>query len=196
MSSLIAIDEKLFLFLNGLHTPIVDTIMVLFSAPLTWLPLYFLLAYLVYREGKFRRLLWYLLCAGLVVLLADRISVLCFKNVFQRLRPCHNPALQGLVHLPRGHCGGAYGFVSSHAANIFGIAMLSIFFIRRQWVLFMLLLWAVAVGYSRIYMGVHYPGDVLCGAILGCGIACAVVVVVRLLHRSRFPKQWLLERIP
>lgn len=196
MSSLIAIDEKLFLFLNGLHTPIVDTIMVLFSAPLTWLPLYFLLAYLVYREGKFRRLLWYLLCAGLVVLLADRISVLCFKNVFQRLRPCHNPALQGLVHLPRGHCGGAYGFVSSHAANIFGIAMLSIFFIRRRWVLFMLLLWAVAVGYSRIYMGVHYPGDVLCGAILGCGIACAVVVFVRLLHRSRFPKQWLLERIP
>ena len=196
MSSLIAIDEKLFLFLNGLHTPIVDTIMVLFSAPLTWLPLYCLLAYLVYREGKFRRLLWYLLCAGLVVLLADRISVLCFKNVFQRLRPCHNPALQGLVHLPRGHCGGAYGFVSSHAANIFGIAMLSIFFIRRRWVLFMLLLWAVAVGYSRIYMGVHYPGDVLCGAILGCGIACAVVVFVRLLHRSRFPKQWLLERIP
>ena len=196
MSSLIAIDEKLFLFFNGSHTPIVDTIMVLFSAPLTWLPLYFLLAYLVYREGKFCRLLWYLLCAGLVVLLADRISVLCFKNVFQRLRPCHNPALQGLVYLPRGHCGGAYGFVSSHAANIFGIAMLSIFFIRRRWVLFMLLLWAVAVGYSRVYMGVHYPGDVLCGAILGCGIACAVVVFVRLLHRSRLPKQWLLERIP
>ena len=196
MSTLVALDERLFLFLNGLHTTWADSIMVFCSASLTWLPLYLMLAYLVYREGKFCRLVWYLLCVGLVVLMADRISVLCFKEVFQRPRPCHNPAFDGMVHLPRGHCGGAYGFVSSHAANIFGIAVLSIFFIRRKWLTALLLCWAVVVGYSRIYLGVHYPGDVICGAILGCGIAIAVVVLVRLLHRYMRPRRWLLERIP
>ncbi|MFC2412728.1 MAG: phosphatase PAP2 family protein [Bacteroides sp.] len=196
MDALISLDERLFLLLNGLHCTPADYVMTLYSAPLTWLPLYLFLAFLAYRDGGLRRLIWYLLCAGLVVLLADRISVLCFKDIFQRLRPCHNPAVAGLVHLPNGHCGGAYGFVSSHAANMFGIAVLSIFFMRRRWLTWLLLVWALLVGYSRIYMGVHYPGDVLCGAILGSGIGITVLVLVRLLHRYLQPKKWLLERIP
>ena len=196
MDALISLDERLFLLLNGLHCTPADYVMTLCSAPLTWLPLYLLLAFLAHRDGGLRRLIWYLLCAGLVVLLADRISVLCFKDIFQRLRPCHNPAFAGLVHLPNGHCGGAYGFVSSHAANMFGIAVLSIFFLRRRWLTWLLLVWALLVGYSRIYMGVHYPGDVLCGAILGSGIGITVLVLVRLLHRYLQPKKWLLERIP
>ena len=196
MDALISLDERLFLLLNGLHCTPADYVMTLYSAPLTWLPLYLFLAFLAYRDGGLRRLLWYLLCAGLVVLFADRISVLCFKDIFQRLRPCHNPAVAGLVHLPNGHCGGAYGFVSSHAANMFGIAVLSIFFMRRRWLTWLLLVWALLVGYSRIYMGVHYPGDVLCGAILGSGIGITVLVLVRLLHRYLQPKKWLLDRIP
>lgn len=196
MDALISLDERLFLLLNGLHCTPADYVMTLYSAPLTWLPLYLFLAFLAYRDGGLRRLIWYLLCAGLVVLLADRISVLCFKDIFQRLRPCHNPAVAGLVHLPNGHCGGAYGFVSSHAANMFGIAVLSIFFMRRRWLTWLLLVWALLVGYSRIYMGVHYPGDVLCGAILGSGIGITVLVLVRLLHRYLQPKKWLLEHIP
>jgi len=196
MDALISLDQKLFFLLNGLHCTFVDHVMVLCSAPLTWLPLYLFLVYLAYRDGRLCRLIWYLLCAGLVVLLADRISVLCFKEIFQRLRPCHNPAFSGLVHLPNGHCGGAYGFVSSHAANMFGIAVLSSFFMRRRWLTVLLLVWALLVGYSRIYMGVHYPSDVLCGAILGSGIGITVVVLVRLLHRHLQPKKWLLERIP
>ena len=196
MDALISLDERLFLLLNGLHCTPADYVMTLYSAPLTWLPLYLFLAFLAYRDGGLRRLLWYLLCAGLVVLFADRISVLCFKDIFQRLRPCHNPAVAGLVHLPNGHCGGACGFVSSHAANMFGIAVLSIFFMRRRWLTWLLLVWALLVGYSRIYMGVHYPGDVLCGAILGSGIGITVLVLVRLLHRYLQPKKWLLDRIP
>ena len=84
-----------------------------------------------------------------------------------RPRPCHAPDLLGLVHLPTGRCGGAYGFVSSHAANFFGLAVYLGLLLREGWLFGLLLIAAVLVGYSRIYMGVHYPGDILAGGLLG-----------------------------
>ena len=182
MNDLLALDQQLFLFLNSLHAAWLDPIMIAVSGKLTWIPLYLLIVYLVYRKQQWRGLLWFLVCAGLVILLADRISVLAFKDIFQRLRPCHEASIADYVYLPSGHKGGLYGFVSSHAANTFGIAILTALFLQKRWATLLLLIWALWVSYSRIYMGVHYPGDVLCGAIHGAGIASAIWLAARALN--------------
>ncbi|MGP1362522.1 MAG: phosphatase PAP2 family protein [Bacteroides sp.] len=194
MELLQSIDRDLFLFLNGLHTDFLDPLMLFSSGKLTWIPFYLFLLYIVYRRQRWQGLLWYILAIGLVVLLADRLSVVCFKDVFERLRPCHNPSIASLVYLPSGRCGGLYGFVSSHAANVFGITLLSILFVRQRWFTFLLLCWALLVCYSRIYLGVHYPGDILCGAILGAGCGALVVLLIRFTHRF-VPIHWQLKYI-
>jgi undecaprenyl-diphosphatase len=120
-----------------------------------------------------------LLFIALVVTLADQISVHAFKEVFQRLRPCHNPELQDIVHLVNNKCGGQYGFVSSHAANTFAVAFfLKKLFAQKQFSIF-IIFWAAIVSYSRIYLGVHFPLDVIGGAVLGTLIGIMVFYLYR-----------------
>jgi undecaprenyl-diphosphatase len=111
-----------------------------------------------------------LLIIILAVTLADQVSVHIFKNTFHRLRPCHEPVLQGMVHLFKGECGGLYGFISSHASNSFNIAVLSLLLVKQRWFTTGILVWAVVICYSRIYLWVHYPGDVICGSLVGAAI--------------------------
>lgn len=167
------IDRQLFLLINSLNSPFWDQVMHAISGKLVWAPLY--LVILAVMGIKYRRkFIIILLFIILAVALADQSSVHLFKNVFQRLRPCHDPELQGLVHLVNGECGGLYGFVSSHAANSFNVAVLSLMFIKNRWYSAGILLWASLVGYSRIYLGVHFPGDVVCGALLGSMVGWGV----------------------
>ena len=167
------LDQQLFLFLNTLNSPFWDKVMHAISSIVIWIPLY--LAILIYLGFRYRRkFIIILLFIILTVTLSDQISVQLFKNLFLRLRPCHEPALTGFVHLVNNECGGLYGFVSSHAANSFNVALISLLFIRKRWYTVFILLWASVVGYSRIYLGVHYPGDVVCGAMLGALIGWGV----------------------
>jgi len=160
------LDQQLFLFLNSLNTPFWDKVMYAVSGKIIWAPLY--LAILIWLGFKYKkRFPVIVLFIIFAVVLADQLSVHLFKNLFLRLRPCHEPALQGLVHLVNDKCGGLYGFVSSHAANSFNVALLSLMFIKRRWYSITIILWAAIIGYSRIYLGVHYPGDVICGSLLG-----------------------------
>jgi len=160
------LDQQLFLFLNSLNSPFWDRVMYAVSGKIIWFPLYLaILIWIGYRyTKKFPVILLFVIIAAA---LADQVSVHLFKNVFMRLRPCHEPALRGMVHLVNGECGGLYGFVSSHATNSFIVALISIMFIRKRWFAISIVLWAMVVGYSRIYLGVHYPGDVICGSIVG-----------------------------
>mgnify|MGYP001766093500 CR=1 FL=1 len=180
------LDKQLFLFLNSLNAPFLDPVMFAISGKLIWAPLY--VAILVWLGINYKkRFPLILLFIIIAVLLADQGSVQLFKNIFHRLRPCHEPSLEGMVHLVNGKCGGLYGFVSSHATNSFNVAVLSLLFIRKRWYSISILVWAAVVGYSRIYLGVHYPGDVICGALLGAFIGWGVYKLYELSVRTRPP---------
>lgn len=183
IESLNNLDTKLFLFLNGIHSPFWDKVMWAFSGFKIWIPMYLLIiAYIIYKY-KWNAIIT-LVFIVLVVTIADQISVQAFKNVFERLRPCHNPAIEDIVHLVKNKCGGKYGFVSSHAANTFAVAFfLSKLFNHRNFSIF-IFIWALVVSYSRIYLGVHYPFDILGGAILGGIIGWGVFILHQISQRK------------
>lgn len=181
------LDQQVFLFLNSLNSPFWDKVMYTISLILVWVPLY--LAILIYLGFRYKKkLLVILLFIILAVTLTDQTALL-FKNTVERLRPCHEPSLEGLVHLVKGRCGGKYGFVSSHAANAFNVALISLMFIRRRWYSISIIIWAAVVGYSRIYLGVHYPGDVLCGSILGAFIGWGIYRLYDLTDKNILQKK-------
>lgn len=166
------IDTQLFLFLNGIHNSFFDVVFEWISERFSWIPFYFILVVLMGFKFKWR-LLFLAPFITLVILFADQISVHFFKDVFMRLRPCHNPTIADLIHTVNGHCGGQYGFVSSHAANTFALACFVGLVLKNhfKWMFPFMLTWATIVSYSRIYLGVHYPADIICGALLGMLIA-------------------------
>lgn len=190
MNNLSNIDTELFLFLNGLHTSWLDKVMIVITQMWVWMPLYLLLIYWIAKQyGK--RCWWILLAVGVVVLCSDQLSAHVCKPLFQRLRPCYNPDLQDLIYLPKGMAGGRFGFVSSHAANTFAVAAFLTPVLRnyRPWLGIVLYLWAFISSYSRIYLGFHYPGDIICGAILGILVGLILwkvfqLVVVRKIWKS------------
>jgi len=166
-------DRDLFLYLNGLHVDWLDPVMWWLSSIVLMIPVFGFVFYYAYKKGKIRLTLIIIGGLGLCVLLSDRISVEFFKEVFQRYRPTHNTEIGDLVHTvikPNGeeYRGGTFSFVSSHATNAMSMALFSFLHLRRfnkKWSL--LFLWVAIVSYTRIYLGVHYPADLVCGAILG-----------------------------
>lgn len=185
-----AIDSRLFLWLNGQHAGWLDTVMVSITEMWPWIPIYILLAYLVIKQyGK--RSVWIFLAVGLVILCSDQLSAHVCKPLFHRLRPCFNPEFEGMVHLPKGLPGGRYGFVSSHAANTFAVATFLTAALRKSYrsIGWWLFAWALISSYSRIYIGVHYPGDVLAGAVLGILVGLIIWKLTTLLFNKRQSKQ-------
>ncbi len=174
------IDRELFLFLNSLHHPWLDQLMYYMSEKLFWIPVYLLFMFLIVRVHGMRTMLWSVLGVALVITLADRISVELFKNVFVRYRPSRNLEIGELIHIVNDYRGGLYGFVSSHAANFFGVATFIFMLLRKAyakwaWLIFV---WAALISYTRIYLGVHYPADILAGGLLGMLIGWVVYLLM------------------
>jgi undecaprenyl-diphosphatase len=186
LESLIELDQELFLWLNGLHTDWLDPIMLFITKSNPWIPLYALILFFVIRKLKWQS--WSMMIAfAVLITLADQSASGFFKPFFERYRPCHEPAIQDMVHMVKG-CGGQYGFASSHASNTFALAFF-LWFIYRNKYAKMMIGWAVVVSYSRIYVGVHYPGDIIMGAILGLLAA----IITYQLYKRIFPNH--LEKI-
>lgn len=172
LDSIQYVDEQLLLAINQFQGSL-DSFFLFLSNKYNWIPLYiFLLLYFMWQRG-WKKALIFLGLTIVVVGACDFLSVHAFKNVFERLRPCHNPELEGVVKIINNKCGGEFGFVSSHAANHFGLAMWFVLVFANYfgWYKYPFWIWAILIGVSRVYLGVHYPGDVLVGALLGVLLA-------------------------
>ena len=194
LKQLLHIDTEILLAINGWHAPWADTLMWIISAKATWIPLYLLLIGLLvwrYRQPAMTSVKWLqrvpacvvmIVVIGLAVGAADFIASGILKDLVARPRPTRVPELEGVLHLVNGYRSGRYGFVSSHAANTMVVALLFSLIWRNKIATVGLMLWVAANCYSRMYLGVHYPTDILGGLMVGALVA---VVVYAMLVRYR-----------
>lgn len=187
-------DTTLFLFLNGYHAPLFDGIMVAISNKLTWVPLYIAVIYMVIKHWE-RESIWIILALVVCITIADQVSSGVIKHLVERPRPSHAAHLNGLIHLVNGYTGGKFGFVSSHAANAFGFALLSSLLFRQKSYIFVTFVWAILTAYSRIYLGVHYPLDIFGGIIVGIIAALLCFLAIKKLRPSLLEPQNLNTKI-
>lgn len=162
------IDARLLLIVNGAHSPFFDSVMWCISGRWIWVPFYSVLAYLLFRRMSWKRASICLVTIGLIILAADQTCATLIRPEIGRLRPANlNNPLSSFVHVVNGYRGGRYGFPSCHAANTFALAVFMSLVIRHKWFTVMMFSWAFIVSYSRMYLGVHYFGDLFCGATIG-----------------------------
>ena len=176
---LIALDQQATLALNGSDSILMDTIMMLLTSTIVWIPMGLFFLYYIYKKTDARTLLFLIIGIALCILFADFVSSGICKPLVARLRPSNEPALYGLVDLVNNYHGGRYGFFSSHAANTMSVAVFLSLQLRKTPIVTLLILWSLINCWSRLYLGVHYFGDVLVGIMWGVIVGWGVHSVLR-----------------
>ena len=183
--ALVDFDRNLFLALNSMHSPMMDSIMWWVADRFIWIPFYIFLAYFLYKKFG-NQALFMVLFAVLLITLSDQGSVLLI-NIFERERPCHDEYISLLVHTVHNKCGGKFGFVSSHAANTMALFTYLLLLTRHALSIRVMVVtgfWVLMVGYSRIYMGVHFPADIVGGWLMGMMAGFITYIIYRLVFSS------------
>ncbi len=185
MEELIAQDQQFFLFLNQMGSKNFDGFWMLMTHKATNISLYLFLALLYFKRTSLEYFLVLFLYVALLILVTDQVTNL-FKDGFQRLRPCHEPALMEMVRLVKSSCGGLNGYFSGHASNSFALAVFFSFIFRVKYrrLPYLLLFVAFLVAYSRIYIGVHYPLDVVSGMAFGSLVGVLFYRIWRRFNRA------------
>ena len=177
LQRLIDIDKQVMLALNGSDSLYMDGVMKIYTSTVVWLPVALVLLLVVLKNNSPRVGLLTVLAVALAVVATDQASSHIIKPLVARLRPCNDPTIMHLIDTVNGYRAGGYSFTSSHACNSFGIFAIVSLIVRNRVLSLSLLLWAAINSYSRIYLGVHYPGDILCGALLGATIGTLVYLI-------------------
>ncbi|MDE6458987.1 MAG: phosphatase PAP2 family protein [Muribaculum sp.] len=162
------LDASILLFFNGMHSPFFDKFMMLCTGRFIWIPMYVTILLILIKSFKPKQVLLYAIALAIAITLTDQTCSSIIRPIFERLRPSNpeNPLSQ-YIHIVNGYRGGSYGFPSCHAANSFALAVFVVCLVRRRRLAFFIFGWAILNSYSRIYLGVHYPGDLFIGAIVG-----------------------------
>lgn len=176
------LDARLLLIVNGAYSPFFDAVMWCISGRWIWVPFYIVLTYMLFRRFSWKRATLCLITIGLIILAADQTCASLIRPEVCRLRPANlNNPLSHLVHVVNGYRGGRYGFPSCHAANTFALAMFMSLVFRNKRFTVMMFSWAIVVSYSRMYLGVHYFGDLFCGASVGSLFAVLFYLLLKFL---------------
>lgn len=192
LDRLIDIDTDLLLAINGWHSALADQFMYTFSGKWIWIPLYAAVLYVIFRNYNWKVALGCVVTIALTITLADQVCSHLIRPIVARLRPCNlDSPITDLVHIVNGYRGGSYGFPSAHASNTFGLAFFVYYIFRQRAMTCFFMIWAVITCYSRVYLGVHYPGDLLVGALLGYLSATICYGLFRLVFY--FKRPWRLK---
>ena len=193
LEQLIEWDKTVFLFLNHTHTPFWDHFMWIYTGRLTWVPLIVALLFVLFRKN-WKEATLVVVALALTITLCDQFASTLCKPYFARFRPAQDPDFSPLVQIVNGYRGGRYGFISSHAANSFGAVVLLALIFRNRLFTITGLVWAAVNCYSRIYLGVHYPGDILAGTIAGVVIALLVYIMWKRVRHILWQRHRLSQR--
>ncbi len=175
---LIELDKELLLAINGWNSSFFDPIMVFITSKWSGIPIYIALLYMIFRKRDTKTAILMVAAVLLTFALTDQLAVHLFKNTIERFRPSWDPTTEHLIRMLE-YKGGKYGFISNHAANFFGLAVISSGILKKRWYTIFIFCWSAAVAYSRVYVGKHFPGDVICGAMFGALVGWGVLELFR-----------------
>jgi len=189
LDSLIEMDKSLLLAFNGSGSMFLDGLSLTLTSGYTWIPLYIILFYLIVKNNeRWRYIFLVMTCVGLCILLSGGFSDLFMKDYVERLRPICEPSLSESVEIIQGYNADGYSFFSSHASNTMAVAVFLFMLVRSRILGISLILWSLVNSWTRLYLGVHYPSDVIVGLVWGALAGCIVYILFLFLYKRISPK--------